>query len=130
MGKQTSSRTVNRARYEELLRAELDIHNDALGPNDRRILWFDAMLSRKRITSQMRWRVYRKLRELGFSLPAIGKVAGYHHTSILNGLYRLAGRPRNKRLRNMLPNTSIINSGNDSALNSIERRNLTVEHSI
>jgi hypothetical protein len=44
--------------------------------------------SRKKESARLRWAAWAILRARGVSLPNIGRVAGYHHTSVLNGVRR------------------------------------------
>lgn len=74
---------VSAARYEGLLRAEMQENFPHLG-------WIDARFSRKRIHLIARWRVFKKLKDLNFSLSAIGRTAGFDHSTIFSALKRLA----------------------------------------
>ncbi len=71
----------SRARYiailtEECLAASVPLH-EALSR------------SRRQLVVYPRWRTWRRLRAMNFSLPGIGQVAGVDHSSVHHGLARL-----------------------------------------
>ncbi len=59
-------------------------------------------ISKTRPVAYARFRVWRELRELGFSLPGIGRVAGRKHETILSGIRRINKVEPACRLANVL----------------------------
>lgn len=83
------SRAVERALYEELIREEVEQVNIKIPKKWRlrkSIGFYDAVFSHQRRATRIRFRVYRRLRLLGYSLPAIAKISGYDHTTVLWGV--------------------------------------------
>lgn len=85
---QTASRSVSRSRYESLLETYGTTYN--IKPSL-------LAVSSARKYAYIRFKIFRELRDLGFSYPAIGNVAGFHHTSILHGVRIARGEPTKKR---------------------------------
>ena len=55
----------------------------------------DEIMSKRRFKpiQEPRWRVWRRIRGYGYSLPGIASAWGMDHTSILHGIKRLGDRP-------------------------------------
>jgi len=97
-----AARQVPKARYEALLREAMDEYNASLPlPHNHKLTltFFDAMLSRSRKASRVRYKVFVKLRELNFSFPAIGRISGYDHSTIIHGTRVAAWEQKGKRYR-------------------------------
>ena len=67
--------------YLEMLKAECDRSNVNF--------WTAVTKSQEWAVARARWRTWARLREMNYSLPAIGSAANRDHTSILHGLRRL-----------------------------------------
>lgn len=72
----------SRERYETILREECK--------KDRIPIAVALSKSRRRPEVYARFRTWAHLKDLGFSFPGIGAVAGFDHTSIMNGTRALA----------------------------------------
>jgi hypothetical protein len=84
------SRGVSTQRYKTMLREELyEINLGRLltcGVGFQPMTYNELRYSKKREPHRGRCRVFRKLKQMGFSYPGIGMAAGFHHTTVLHGV--------------------------------------------
>jgi len=73
----------------ETIKTRKRLTNKPITPPKPLVTYAEICKSRKRIPSRARFRIYRELRELGFSFPSIGRAANYDHSSIIHGITRI-----------------------------------------